>query len=636
MMESFFYGKFHGAGKESEKDGKGVYTGSFENGERHGIGTYCRNSKKAEHDTGSLEDSNVEYCYSGVWSSGVKEGEGTETVLSSDEMYIGQFHNNNRHGFGILTKSPSDKNKTVTLEGKWRAGTSVAGGGWIITFPDGNKFMGEVDKEQQPHGKGTMLYKKGEEVYTGNFKSGLRHGEGLQVYLNGDKYEGIWADDRPVGSIHKLESDRSNDETESEEKGEKKSPAVVKKGPDSENIGEVPGGSKKEPDEDANGASISKSGKTEGDISAETSKDPSKTEEQTSRPNKEEASLDTDAQEEPSSSATKIFYYPNGDSYTGVVDEDNQRQGHGRYTEQRTGSTYEGDWKDNMRHGKGVLLTATAKYSGEFVNDRREGHGTLISNDSSSYSGQFFQGAFDGVGTLCESNGRVYVGGWERGVRHGENCTETYADGTVFLGRFERGERHGFGTLVEHIGGKVLYSGDWSHDEMDGQGVRVWRDGALSGSGGKKQFQKYEGGLKNGQMSGHGTLTTQQGLTVEGEWQRNTPLGGQWKITYKDGSFFSGEAQSVRDGKSSSSSSSSSEQSSLPVPHGFGTMKYKNGDEYSGTFVEGKRHGRGTCAFGNGDTWNGDWLNDSIDMNGNGELTMGDGTVHKFSSEDSG
>ena len=69
---------------------------------------------------------------------------------------------------------------------------------------------------------------------------------------------------------------------------------------------------------------------------------------------------------------------------------------------------------------------------------------------------------------------------------------------------------------------------------------------------------------------------------------------------------------------------SSSMKSVLPVPHIPGKIKYKNGDDYTGIFVGGNRYGKDNFAFGNGETWNRDWLNDSIDMNGNVELTMGE------------
>ena len=47
------------------------------------------------------------------------------------------------------------------------------------------------------------------------------------------------------------------------------------------------------------------------------------------------------------------------------------------------------------------------------------------------------------------------------------------------------------------------------------------------------QFHKYEGGLKNGNISDHGKFTTRKFLIVEEEWQLSTPFSGQYKIACK-------------------------------------------------------------------------------------------------------
>lgn len=42
----------------------------------------------------------------------------------------------------------------------------------------------------------------------------------------------------------------------------------------------------------------------------------------------------------------------------------------------KTGYSYEGDWKDNVKHGKGKFIYLDGKvYEGDFFNNKKEGRG---------------------------------------------------------------------------------------------------------------------------------------------------------------------------------------------------------------------------------------------------------------------
>lgn len=43
-----------------------------------------------------------------------------------------------------------------------------------------------------------MNYMNGDK-YEGNWRNGMRYGEGIYFYYNGDKYQGFWIDDRKEG-----------------------------------------------------------------------------------------------------------------------------------------------------------------------------------------------------------------------------------------------------------------------------------------------------------------------------------------------------------------------------------------------------------------------------------------------------
>jgi hypothetical protein len=60
--------------------------------------------------------------------------------------------------------------------------------------------------------------------------------------------------------------------------------------------------------------------------------------------------------------------------------------------------------------------------------------------------------------------------------------------------------------------------------------------------------------------------------------------------------------------------------------HGFGVYKYKNGDIYTGQWVEDKREGEGKYKFQNGDLYEGVWKNDSLPS---GTVSYVDGSSYR-------
>jgi hypothetical protein len=81
----------------------------------------------------------------------------------------------------------------------------------------------------------------------------------------------------------------------------------------------------------------------------------------------------------------------------------------------KSGSTYEGTWKDNQRHGKGVFIWADGeKYEGEYHNDQRHGYGIYIAK-AGRYEGQWLNDMRHGEGYLYEASGKLKVHGiWEK------------------------------------------------------------------------------------------------------------------------------------------------------------------------------------------------------------------------------
>jgi hypothetical protein len=53
-------------------------------------------------------------------------------------------------------------------------------------------------KRRVPHGTGTMKWTLLGAVYSGQWREGQRHGQGVCVYRDGSYHKGEWREDRPL------------------------------------------------------------------------------------------------------------------------------------------------------------------------------------------------------------------------------------------------------------------------------------------------------------------------------------------------------------------------------------------------------------------------------------------------------
>ena len=163
-----------------------------------------------------------------------------------------------------------------------------------------------------------------------------------------------------------------------------------------------------------------------------------------------------------------IVYF-NGDSYVGEVDGNGLKSGHG-ILKRTNGNVYDGEFKDDRRHGKGKLTWAA---------------GTMHGGDI--YEGEYKEGLMNGKGKLTFTNGDIYEGEFKDGKRHVRG-KYTWADGDVYDGEFKDGKRHG-------------------------QGKFTWADGSVN------EGDMYEGEYKNDRKHGRGKLTSADGSVVyDGMW----------------------------------------------------------------------------------------------------------------------
>lgn len=85
------------------------------------------------------------------------------------------------------------------------------------------------------------------------------------------------------------------------------------------------------------------------------------------------------------------------------------------------GITYEGEWLQGMRQGKGKQIWADgSEYEGEWKENQANGQGTLYHSDGDVYEGQWAQDKANGYGKYTHSNGAKYTGEWKDDKQHGQ------------------------------------------------------------------------------------------------------------------------------------------------------------------------------------------------------------------------
>ena len=66
-----------------------------------------------------------------------------------------------------------------------------------VTLPNGDKYIGEINKDGEKVNSGTYEWASGER-YKGDYKNDNRDGQGVYTWANGDKLDGTWVQDEIV------------------------------------------------------------------------------------------------------------------------------------------------------------------------------------------------------------------------------------------------------------------------------------------------------------------------------------------------------------------------------------------------------------------------------------------------------
>ena len=173
---------------------------------------------------------------------------------------------------------------------------------------------------------------------------------------------------------------------------------------------------------------------------------------------------------------------------------------------------YEGEWKRNKEHGKGILMSPDRKriiYEGDWEKGRMQGKGSYYYYDAlnneketSKYIGDFKENLRHGLGVYTLPDGSIYDGEWRENNPNGWGLFR-WPDGSEYQGPWKDGKRNGTNGILIAADG-FRYEGAWANNAMEGIGVATYPNG-----------QVYEGKFVGGRREGRGTIRFTNGAVCK-------------------------------------------------------------------------------------------------------------------------
>ena len=154
-----------------------LYSGTMQDGYRHGQGKWTRAEDK--------------YTYDGDWYMSKRHGHGKEE-MPGKWCFEGEFYEGKRNGFGKLICTDG-----VIYEGDWKDDKKHGYG--RMTYAGGNRYEGEF-LDGKYCGKGMYYNAARNETYEGEFRDGKLNGYAVTRYGDGRVYEGTFTDNSKTGN----------------------------------------------------------------------------------------------------------------------------------------------------------------------------------------------------------------------------------------------------------------------------------------------------------------------------------------------------------------------------------------------------------------------------------------------------
>ena len=403
------------------------------------------------------EPSTVLESYQGqILAGGIFHGTGTLVANQSRDVYEGEFWLGYKHGQGTYTWKHNNHNQKEdgvrTFHGTYERNVRTHG---RMVYPHHGLYEGEFQNNLR-HGNGKFTFQDGS-VYNGEWQHGQYHGYGTLVFVNGKVYKGQFQKGQahgfgqehdPTGELlyegEFLCGERKEIFLERKQRQEEKQERIMTT--TTTNQGRPPPPREPPPpppppatDDHETVVDVQitdcegKPGKYTGIILKSTQK-----------PN----------------GVGKMVYDDKRRIHEGFW-KDGSKEGYGRCQFVLQGDLHEGEYQNNVRHGKGTYVWKDGRrYEGEYKHDLRHGSGIFSYANGDMYQGEFENGLRSGHGRFDFEKGKAYYeGNWKKGMYHGEGVL-VWPDGSEYRGDFCEGLLHGEGILKD-ANGSIKKEGTW-------------------------------------------------------------------------------------------------------------------------------------------------------------------------------
>lgn len=160
------------------------------------------------------------------------------------------------------------------------------------------------------------------------------------------------------------------------------------------------------------------------------------------------------------------------------------------------------------------------------------GYGTYYYKDGSKYTGSFLDGKRDGYGTYDYPDGRKNSGKFRNDKLNGSGSYYSSDGDLVYSGNYKDDLRHGYGDSFND--GKKQYSGNWRNGKKNGYGTQYFHD---------DNWYSVTGNFKNGSFDGEMEIlfrASSNVLKITGKVyccdDDRYVYDGEMLVEYKDGS----------------------------------------------------------------------------------------------------
>ncbi|CDW71949.1 UNKNOWN [Stylonychia lemnae] len=392
---------------------------------------------------GFLESGDI---YSGVWKEGKREGFGACKFFKGG-YYKGEWLNDEMIGNGILVKIDG-----TVIGGKFlNNGRVTAGQKYQILYPNGEYYDGIINTQAKRHGKGAYFYKNGD-YYEGDWVVDKRHGKGKLCMEDGSEFTGEFIDDRVEGDGVFVDAGHNRYENSKEGKGFFRNGRLQRKGKAFFQNGDVYNGYFKDGCFDGKGKMkyrhvpvpgyFEQEAEYKGEFKHGRKHGFGKMEWQDG--SKFKGHWDKDQRMHGVMKLKK-----QNKKYEGHFKND-LFHGPGKMTFIQQKFVFEGDFLLGNCPTKGKLIYQETGdiYEGSINQQfQREGHGKIIYSDGDQYEGKFLEDMKHGQGLYKYSNGDFYQGEYQRDKKHGTGRFQEFKTKEIYEGQWRDDERNGEGVL---------------------------------------------------------------------------------------------------------------------------------------------------------------------------------------------